>query len=112
MANSKPTKSWKPGESGNPNGAPKKENTFKAIIERELEKDFINIKDGKNLGNTKLLLVRAWIAHAVQGGSVGHLKELLDRCEGKVPTPYQQLNEDPIDLNELRDVLLEIEDAK
>jgi hypothetical protein len=99
---------WKPRESGNLAGRPEKENSYKAIIERLTDQDYIDSKTGKNLGNTKELLVKSWIEHALRGGSIGHLRELLDRSEGKVPQPIQELNDEPIDLNELRNVLLEV----
>jgi len=95
----------------NTKGQPLKDNSFKAILERLLATDYID-KGGKNLGNTKDLLVTAWIAHALQGGSVGHLRELLDRIEGKMPLPIQEISDDAIDLKELRNTLLEIQDEK
>ena len=32
-------KTWKPGQSGNPNGAPKKENSITHILAQKLDKD-------------------------------------------------------------------------
>jgi hypothetical protein len=109
MAKGKKTggRNWKVGESGNPNGAPPKEHTFKNILMRLLEQDYID-KDGNILGNTKELLCKAWIEHAFKGRSIAHLRELLDRIEGKVPQPIQELNDEPIDLNELRNFYLEL----
>ena len=98
-------------ENINKNGPPKKDNTFKAILERELEKILYD-KDGKRLGIAKDVLVTAWIKHAVMGGSIGHLRELLDRVDGKVPIPIKELSDDVIDLSELRDTLLEIQDVE
>ncbi len=99
-------------ENINTKGQPLKDNSFKAILERQLSKDFVNPKTSENLGNTKELLVNAWIIHAVQGGSIGHLKELLDRIDGKVPIPIKELSDDVIDLNDIRKTLLEIQDVE
>ena len=104
MANPKPSAGFdKNPQNINTKGQPKKENSFKSIINRLFEEDYINPKTKENLGNTKELLVKAWIAHAVSGNSIGHLRELLDRTEGKVPLPIQELTDKTIDLNDIAD---------
>ena len=104
--------SYKKGISGNLAGRPEKDNSYKAIIERLTNQDYIDSKTNENFGNTKELIVKSWIEHALRGGSIGHLRELLDRSEGKVPQRIQELNDEPIDLNEVRNVLLEVEGAE
>lgn len=101
--------SYKKGISGNLAGRPEKDNSYKAIIERLTNQDYIDSKTNENFGNTKELIVKSWIEHALRGGSIGHLRELLDRSEGKVPQRIQEFNDEPIDLNEVRNVLLEVE---
>jgi hypothetical protein len=65
---------WKPGQSGNPGGRPKS----KPITDKLLEV----LEDPKQLE----VLVRVWLKSA-QKGSVMHLREILDRVEGRVALP-------------------------
>jgi hypothetical protein len=65
---------WKPGQSGNPGGRPKS----KPITDKLLEV----LEDPKQLE----ALVRVWLKNA-QKGSVTHLREILDRVEGRVALP-------------------------
>jgi hypothetical protein len=65
---------WKPGQSGNPGGRPKR----KPLTDKLLEV----LEDPKELE----VLVRVWLKQA-QKGSVMHLREILDRVEGRVPQP-------------------------
>jgi hypothetical protein len=65
---------WKPGQSGNPGGRPKS----KPLTDKLLEA----------LSDPKVCeaLVLAWVKGA-QKGSIMHLREILDRVEGRVPQP-------------------------
>jgi hypothetical protein len=65
---------WKPGQSGNPGGRPKS----KPITDKLLEV----LEDPKECE----ALVRVWLKNA-QKGSVTHLREILDRVEGRVALP-------------------------
>lgn len=69
----------------NRKGRPTKGNSFKEILERELDGDFIETKNGKsvNRGNTKELLVQAWIHYAL-AGSWQHLRSILEIAEGSI----------------------------
>jgi hypothetical protein len=62
---------WKPGQSGNPGGRPKS----KPITDKLLEV----LEDPKELE----ALVRVWLKSA-RKGSIMHLREILDRVEGRV----------------------------
>src|SRR4051812_46940766 len=66
---------FKPGTSGNPGGR-KKGETFKARLRRILETEH----NGKEIAD---LLMERLVKDALSG-KLGHLKELLDRTEGKV----------------------------
>lgn len=89
----------------NKKGRPIAGESYKDIIKRLEEEDYID-KNGKNLGNSKELMLKAWQLHAING-SIGHLREWLDRCEGKVPIPYKELTDEIIDLNDLRKTLID-----
>jgi hypothetical protein len=65
---------WKPGQSGNPGGRPKR----KPLTDKLLEV----LEDPKQLE----VLVRVWLKQA-QKGSIMHLREILDRVEGRVALP-------------------------
>lgn len=66
---------WKPGQSGNPGGKGKRE-SLTAMLRRVLEKDH----NGKSIGE---LLVERLVKEAL-GGKLPHIKEVLDRVEGRV----------------------------
>jgi hypothetical protein len=78
---------WKPGQSGNPGGRPKGESLV-AMIRRRLAEDH----HGKTLGE---IVVEALIKGAIQG-KPQHLKELLDRVEGKVTEKLDLSGSDPL----------------
>jgi len=84
-------KDWKPGKSGNPNGRPKTGNSFRDIFEKLLNEDLIEIEqsaDGKisekNYGNSKELLAKAILKHAISG-SYQHANMIIERLDGKIP---------------------------
>jgi hypothetical protein len=72
LANLKPP--WKPGQSGNPGGRPKRKPLTDTLLEV--------LEDPKECE----ALVRVWLKRA-QKGSVTHLREILDRVEGRVALP-------------------------
>jgi hypothetical protein len=69
---------WKPGQSGNPNGRPR----GRTLVERLRAAIQEPTTDGQR--EVADLIVEAWIAHTIRG-STGHLVEMLERLEGKVP---------------------------
>jgi hypothetical protein len=66
-------KPWKPGQSGNPNGRPKKVVT-----------DFILADLTANDSQAARALARVGLKKALEG-DFRYFKEILDRVEGKVP---------------------------
>lgn len=83
---------FKKGQSGNPNGRPKKENTFSDTAVELLESSSIEIKYTLNgeekemvLQSSKNIYCGLVSALIVQGlkGDVRAIKELIDRTEGK-----------------------------
>lgn len=72
-------------------GRPKKGETLTDLLEARLEQDFIDEKTGKNLGNTKKLLIEAWLRYAL-AGSFQHLKLMLDRLEGAILPEIDEIN--------------------
>ena len=66
---------WKPGQSGNPGGRPKGE-SLTAGLRRRLEAEH----RGRTLAEA---VIEALVRGAVQG-KPQHIKEVLDRVEGKV----------------------------
>src|SRR5512139_2298782 len=79
---------WRPGQSGNPNGRPKSR-PFKDALERILKAH----GDGSIEGGLDKLAA-AMVAKA-QTGDVAADKEVMDRYEGKVPTPIGGTDELP-----------------
>lgn len=75
---------WKPGQSGNPSGRPKKKPLTEAL-QRVLAK----------LNDEELeTLCRPYI-EKLASGDVAALKEVADRVEGKVPNPIGGTDELP-----------------
>lgn len=68
---------WKPGESGNPLGRPKKALTITSLLRDKLDE-----KDPKTGETYAQGIVKAMLKNALKDPQV--LKELLNRCEGKV----------------------------
>lgn len=68
--------SFKPGESGNPNGRPKREWTWSGILEEVGEQ--IEPKSGKKF--KELVSKRLWLK-AVNGDTVA-IKEIMNRMDG------------------------------
>ena len=68
---------WQPGQSGNPKGRRKKEDTITSLVQEILEET--DTKTGKT---HQRLIAEAMVRLALKDSQV--LKELLNRCEGKV----------------------------
>lgn len=67
---------WKPGESGNPKGRPKKGARFASALELELEAAHAS-------GATLLSLVAKVLVAAALKGDIGAIREIADRLDGK-----------------------------
>ena len=74
-------KPWKPGQSGNPSGRPKKDRALTAALEVELDK-----KVGRK---TKRQLVAAKVVSLALDGDMTAAKFLADRTEGLPVQPYR-----------------------
>ena len=68
---------WKPGQSGNPLGRPKKQDTITSLV-----KDILDKTDDKTNKTYAQLVAEAMVKGALKDPQI--LKELLNRCEGKV----------------------------
>jgi hypothetical protein len=76
---------WKPGQSGNPAGRPKAKPLTDAAV-RLLRRKTLGGKPVPG-GKTVLeALVLVWIREALKG-DMNALRQLLERVEGRVPTP-------------------------
>jgi len=90
MANKHPAASWKPGQSGNPNGRPKKGEAVTDILRDTVDKQ---------------ALVNKLVELAMEKGDFAALRYAIDRLDGKpIETINQTLRELPpmfeIDLTE------------
>lgn len=94
----------------NKNGAPKKCNTFKNLLLEKLDEQFIIKNEAlgmeKDTGlSYKQALVEAWIERAING-SYSHLKEIIDRIDGKIPEPQRGESDEIVDLSIIANLLL------
>lgn len=94
--NRNPPNQWKPGQSGNPNGRPKKDVCITSIV-----KDILDKPANLPPGAPKFLEGCTWaelIAYnmVIETAKINPpiLRELLDRIEGKVKTPIEATGKD------------------
>ena len=80
MANPKPSASWKKGQSGNPNGRPKREWTWNGVLQDAVEK---SEKDGIPV---KVHVAEALVQAAITG-NIQAIKELMNRMDGMPQQP-------------------------
>ena len=79
--NSGNLKLWKPGQSGNPAGRPRKADCLTSLLKDEIEK----VSPTDEAGRTwKELVVLATIQLAIKGHPVA-LREVWERLDGKMP---------------------------
>lgn len=95
-----PSTAWKPGQSGNPKGAPKRGESWQEIIKRygeltppeaaelslELTKKLLSIGDGVTLKQAVVLRVYADLLYEPNPGL---LNSFMERAEGKVSQPIE-----------------------
>ena len=77
---------WKPGESGNPKGAPKGPTLttlLRKVLEGEIEMKDLETGQYRKITKAELVMI-ALVKEAVQG-NVKAAREILDRLDGKVP---------------------------
>ena len=72
---------WKPGESGNPNGRPKRK-TLTELLCAQLDEPCPHDKQGRTWGE---VIVTATLTHGVKGQSAS-LQEVWNRSDGKITT--------------------------
>jgi hypothetical protein len=85
---------WKPGESGNPKGRPRKPKCLTSLLKEELTK--VNPEDPE--GRTWIeLIVLATLRLAMKGNKTA-LKEVWDRVDGKVVVPISTETTGPVEI--------------
>lgn len=94
---------FKPGESGNPNGRPKKADCLTSLLKEEIEKlcPFKKTEQIKKYGRQltwKEMIVISTLSLAVKGVPVA-FKEVWGRVDGKVAQPSDGDEEQPITIN-------------
>lgn len=72
--NSKPVASYKPGQSGNPNGRPKRDWTWSGVLEKAVQEELngVALKDA---------VAKSLIKEALKGNVIA-AKELMNRMDG------------------------------
>lgn len=87
---------WKPGESGNPKGRPRKDVCLTSMV-KELMDDVPELMVGnkKNEKTWRELIVQAWLVGSYKGNAT-FFKELLERIEGKVAQPLTGSEGEPL----------------
>jgi hypothetical protein len=81
MSNLNPANKWKPGQSGNPKGRPKKIVNFI----KDLDSKLLEIDANDEKGRTHYEIALTQFAYQMKQGSVRCWNEYLDRKHGKPP---------------------------
>lgn len=76
---------FKPGQTGNPKGAPRRKWLTK-ILEQELQAKVPGREDGFTFAEA---LIRRWLQRAIQEADTFTIREILNRLEGRVPVQVQ-----------------------
>lgn len=75
-----PKNLWEKGQSGNPNGRPKKQNTLTDILKELGESNKVDIK-GKTVEWKTALMYKLW--QLALGGDKASIQHIYDRYEGR-----------------------------
>ena len=87
---------WKPGQSGNPKGRPKKDVSLTSLLIKYLnEVPHVLIDKRLNTKTWRELLVQAWLVGAHKGNAT-LFTQLLERVEGKVAQPITGSEGEPL----------------
>lgn len=89
--------SWKPGQSGNPKGAPKRSWTWSGELEKAVEKANL---EGRRI---KEVIAESLIAEALKGNVNAH-KAIMDRMDGM---PKQDITSDGEKLESIQVIIVE-----
>ncbi len=92
---------FKPGQSGNPRGRPRRGRSFKTLLEQALEKPLeISSRNGKARVSAREALAMRIVNEAVKG-NVRHI-QLLERLLGEAPPqPFQPMPSDELVIQQL-----------
>ncbi len=88
---------WKKGESGNPNGRPKKDICLTSLLKKLLDE----VPEGEKGGRTWAQLIALVLVRGALKGDRFLIEMVLERVDGKVPQPLQHSgpNEGPIEMS-------------
>ena len=103
MAKGKKTggRDWKPGESGNPNGRPKNENSLSNLLRKELE------ETDPDTGLANKEVIAKALVRLARGDNLAAIEKIFDRLEGKPAQTIDQhvyQEENPV-LDALRGII-------
>lgn len=91
---------FKPGQSGNPGGRPKRGWSWASLFEEAAEEE-LTTKDGKITDKAKKFIAKKIVRMAVDG-DIAAIKEIINRMDGM---PQQKLTIYPGDVNDLLDTI-------
>jgi hypothetical protein len=81
-----PKTAFKPGQSGNPKGRPKKGQSFKEIIAELSGLEDITGPDGKKISRKQAVTEKLY-ARAIRDGDVSAIRLIIEKLDGKEPQP-------------------------
>ena len=92
--------SFKPGKSGNPNGRPKKGNSWKDVLSEAMEKEHTIGGEKKTLKQ----IIGDVLSKKATKGDLKAIEMIMDRLDGK-PTQHQVVDVNKEKMDELKDML-------
>lgn len=110
MANPNPKNQFRPGQSGNPGGRPKKDESVSYLVKKFLKNRVINPKTGKKVSNKQIFVERVF--SLAMKGDVQAIKLIWNYVDG-MPTQQlrmEQTNSSDEALRALREILVKDND--
>ncbi len=102
---------WQKGQSGNPNGRPKKSKNLDTLMELELDKVIVVREAGKEKRLTKREAIARRLVHGALAGNARHLEFMFKYMAAQqVPDPFTVTDDDEAELERAVKALLNKED--
>ena len=105
MAANKTT--WKPGQSGNPNGRPPRGETLSELLRVKLREQNVNVNGAKVEAKEAIILQLIKLAVS---GDLRAIQYIMDRIDGKPLQPSEVSGPEggPVEIEQVRNGLLEL----
>jgi len=99
---------WKPGQSGNPNGRPPRGETLTDILRVKLRELTVKGKNGKRIEAKEAIMIT--LLNLAMSGDLRAIQYVMDRVDGKPVQPQEVSGPEggPVEIEQVRNGLLEL----